>query len=101
MLLSVDAPLTLRFNRSGVKSLENFVHDNDRVMFGVMVSDLTSDDSDLTCLASLQGLVTVHIFNSFKTISGLHSYLEELNLLDPERLRPGWDAYFMVRPCLL
>ncbi|KAG6841759.1 hypothetical protein C0991_007088 [Blastosporella zonata] len=96
MLLSVDAPLTLRFMRSGEKSLERFVQDNDRVMFGVDVSNSSlSDFKDPSCLSNLRELVTVHIFNSFKTISDLHKHLEELNLLDPERLRPGWDAYFM------
>ncbi|KAG6901812.1 hypothetical protein C0995_007611 [Termitomyces sp. Mi166 len=99
MLLSVDAPLTLRFARSGEKSLEKFVQDNDRVSFGVDLSDseeTDSKDSEPSSLLSLRDLVNVHVFNSFKSISSLHKYLEELNLVDSERLRPGWDTYFMV-----
>jgi dCMP deaminase len=34
--------------------------------------------------------------NNFKTIADLEAHLEEVNLLDPERMRPGWDGYFMV-----
>ena len=37
----------------------------------------------------------VHVVNSFETISGLYDHLGEMNLLDGERLRPGWDTYFM------
>ncbi|KAH0591034.1 hypothetical protein H2248_001144 [Termitomyces sp. 'cryptogamus'] len=97
MLLSIDGPLTLRFMRSGEESLEKFVRDNDRVSFGVGVSDPAKTDFDeSSSLLSLRDLVNIHVFNSFKTIPSLHKHLEELNVLDPERLRPGWDAYFMT-----
>lgn len=33
--------------------------------------------------------------NAFQTIPALHDHLGEINLLDPDRLRPGWDTYFM------
>ncbi|KAI9060556.1 hypothetical protein FKP32DRAFT_1613547 [Trametes sanguinea] len=46
-------------------------------------------------LESLSQLASVHVVNSFETISGLQDHLTELNLLDSERLRPGWDTYFM------
>ncbi|KAI0715347.1 cytidine deaminase-like protein [Earliella scabrosa] len=40
-------------------------------------------------------LASVHVVNSFESVSGLHDHLEQINLLDSERLRPGWDTYFM------
>ena len=43
-------------------------------------------------------MATVSICNNFPTIDALCAHLDELNLLDEERLRPGWDMYFMVSP---
>ena len=40
-------------------------------------------------------MVTVHIVNSFESIPQLYEHLDELDLSNPERLRPGWDTYFM------
>ncbi|KAG6837678.1 hypothetical protein H0H93_004954 [Arthromyces matolae] len=91
MLISIDAPLTLRYIRSGETSLEKFVEENDRDTYGVDVSE-----ADSSSLLSLRELIDAHIFNSFKTVSAFHKHLDDLNLLDPERLRPGWDTYFMT-----
>lgn len=38
------------------------------------------------------------VMNNFPDVQELERYLDELNLTDGERLRPGWDTYFMVRP---
>lgn len=46
-------------------------------------------------LSSLNHLVKLHVVNSFDSFRALHAHLDRLNLLNPERLRPGWDAYFM------
>jgi dCMP deaminase len=46
-------------------------------------------------------LVNIHISNNFDSPSMLHSYLDDLNLLDPGHLRPQWDAYFMVGAFIL
>jgi dCMP deaminase len=46
-------------------------------------------------------LVNIHISNNFDSPSMLHSYLDDLNLLDPSHLRPQWDAYFMVGAFIL
>ena len=37
----------------------------------------------------------VKLVNSTSSLEGLHHSLDRLNLLDEERLRPGWDQYFM------
>ena len=49
--------------------------------------------------SSLHGLAPpcyVHIANPYRTIPEFYEYLRSVDLLNPERLRPGWDTYFMV-----
>jgi hypothetical protein len=55
-------------------------------------------NSAMTDFSRVMSLATVKVDNCFPTIEGLWTYLESLNLLDEERLRPGWDTYFMVSP---
>jgi len=104
MIVSIDAPLLIRFRRCdnmGI-TLEDFVREHDYHYYG------TSDASAETprkvtfertagrpALSTLNGLVNLHIVNSFDSMRTLHSHLDQLDLLDPERLRPEWDAYFM------
>ncbi|KAJ2745225.1 Deoxycytidine monophosphate (dCMP) deaminase [Coemansia sp. BCRC 34301] len=38
----------------------------------------------------------VTIANTFPTLSDLHLHLDHLDLLNPERIRPSWDTYFML-----
>lgn len=40
--------------------------------------------------------MNVHVNNSFDSLSALYSHLDDVDLMDVERLRPGWDTYFMV-----
>ena len=40
-------------------------------------------------------LAHMHVVNNFDTIAALHVHLGQLDILNPERLRPGWDSYFM------
>jgi len=47
-------------------------------------------------LHSLQKYVTLHVVNNFDSLAALYSYLDDINLLDADRLRPSWDSYFMV-----
>jgi hypothetical protein len=47
-------------------------------------------------LHGLQKFVTLHVVNNFDTVEALHSYLDDINILDADRLRPSWDSYFMV-----
>ena len=77
------------------KSLEEFVRDDDRIVFGVDPSSSISVTMH-SSLQNLRDLVDIHVINSFKSVPDLYTHLDSLNLLDPENLRPGWDAYFMV-----
>ncbi|KAH9081730.1 cytidine deaminase-like protein [Lactarius deliciosus] len=45
---------------------------------------------------NLQQYVTLHVVNNFDDVATLHSHLNDINLLDPNRLRPSWDSYFMT-----
>ncbi|KAF7311046.1 hypothetical protein HMN09_00648100 [Mycena chlorophos] len=95
LVLSVDAPLLERFHRFNTSnshpvSLEAFVREDDLRVFGDGPRESTSS------LNALRDLVNIHISNSFQSLSALHGYLDDLNLLDPGHVRPPWDAYFMT-----
>jgi hypothetical protein len=57
---------------------------------------MSMSSSAMTDFSRVMSLATVKVDNCFPTIEGLWAYLDTLNLLDEERLRPGWDTYFMV-----
>ncbi|KAF8216050.1 cytidine deaminase-like protein [Mycena galopus ATCC 62051] len=67
-----------------------FVREDDSIVFGAGLP------VPLSSLHSLGDLVNIHVSNDFSSLSSLHSYLDDLNLLDPGHLRPQWDAYFMT-----
>lgn len=95
MLISVDAPLLVRYSRqrsSEERSLEGFLRENDELVFGQSNDGRFSPSS----LRNFQDLVDIHINNNFNELSELYAHLENLNLLDPQHLRPSWDAYFMT-----
>lgn len=83
-------------------SLEEFVREHDYHYYGVSDASLETPRKTTfggtpgrPTLSSLNDLVNLHVVNSYDSFRALHAELNELNLLDPERLRPGWDAYFM------
>ncbi|KAJ7225355.1 cytidine deaminase-like protein [Mycena pura] len=95
LLLSIDAPLFDRFHRLNSSSarpinLEEFVREDDSLVFGVAQQESPSS------LRSLSDLVNIHIPNTFQDLPALHSHLDQINLLDPGHLRPNWDTYFMT-----
>lgn len=69
-----------------------FLREDDEVVFGTNESGSDGPSS----LRRIRDLIDIHINNNFNDLSGLHAHLEGLNLLDPQHLRPSWDAYFMV-----
>lgn len=119
LLVSVDAPALTRFkryqkytqspskfsffnfsnkkplpssSRNKALTLEQFVADDDRVSFGADSDHITS-----SYLFASYHLCHINVINSFPTPEQLFSHLHSINLLHPDRLRPGWDTYFMVR----
>ncbi|KIL71665.1 hypothetical protein M378DRAFT_64520, partial [Amanita muscaria Koide BX008] len=93
LLVSVDAPLYQRYKRSNKPnaSLEDFVIEDDCLVFGGGHNTSLS-----VSLHNVRDLIDIQIANTFRSRRDFESYLEELNLLDVEHLRPGWDAYFMT-----
>ncbi|KAI0375258.1 hypothetical protein BV20DRAFT_258924 [Pilatotrama ljubarskyi] len=108
LVVSVDAPLLIRYRRSLIwselkPSLEDFIREHDAFYYGPQgrgqhtpsLQTAGPAQRPQESFRSLNQLAHVHVVNSFETISGLQEHLMELNLMDPERLRPGWDTYFM------
>jgi len=48
-----------------------------------------------TGIIAIVGRATIKLVNPDNSLATLHRKLVYLNLTDPERMRPGWDAYFM------
>ncbi|CAE6441196.1 unnamed protein product [Rhizoctonia solani] len=92
VLLSIDAPVLTRWKRSQEKhptnavGLEQFIQDSDQERFG--------NPNPLNDI--LNSISHVSITNRFSEIAPLHEHLESLALVNPERIRPGWDDYFML-----
>lgn len=74
------------------QSLEGFIRENDEIFFG----NSKNGENSLSSLRSIQDLIDIQINNNFNELSELHAHIDGLNLLDPQHLRPSWDAYFMV-----
>ena len=108
LLVSVDAPVSLRWARLKAKSvlyqfrrallievrceerqakspsLEEFVISNDHHLY--------HPKSGFSCLIDR---AEVRLINRTTTMDSLHKTLEDLNLGNEQRLRPNWDQYFM------
>ncbi|KAI5967525.1 DCD1 [Candida margitis] len=84
--ISIDAPLSMRYKRYAKKkqTLEEFVEHNDDTLF-----------NSKSPLLEINNQAQVKIINTSTSIKDLFIKLSELNLLDPSRLRPTWDSYFM------
>ena len=123
LLLSVDAPTLIRFSRYQKYtqtpappskfsffnnrslspsrrlipnlSLEQFIAEDDSVNFGPNSDYVTS-----AYLFASHHLCHINIINSFESVQDLRAHLDDLDLLNPDRLRPCWDSYFMVKKIL-
>ncbi|KAI0688667.1 cytidine deaminase-like protein [Cytidiella melzeri] len=99
MVVSVDAPILTRYRRHIERghqiqdsTLERFVQEHDAHFYGARFGR-TPDG--VSCLRNLRALVDVHVNNGFDTKEDLYEHLEDLDIINGERLRPGWDTYFM------
>ncbi|OOO04511.1 hypothetical protein OAory_01108480 [Aspergillus oryzae] len=93
LLVSVDAPVSLRWQRFRERCrrrqleappLEKFVLWSDRHLYDKNIGRVYLTDR-----------AQVRLFNSSTSLEELHAALMELKLADEERLRPNWDQYFM------
>ncbi|KAJ3010946.1 UNVERIFIED_CONTAM: Deoxycytidine monophosphate (dCMP) deaminase [Siphonaria sp. JEL0065] len=94
LIVAVTAETLVRFNRANscALSLEEFVRKDDAGMH--KPPSLPSKDYSLF---QIMNKASVSINNSFSSLHELHALLDstKVNLLDPHRLRPSWDLYFM------
>ncbi|RDW74744.1 deoxycytidine monophosphate deaminase [Aspergillus mulundensis] len=93
LLVSVDAPISLRWKRFANRcrsrrldppNLEEFVLWNDKQLYEKDVGR-----------AFITDRAQVRLFNSSSSLEELYAALKTLNLADEQRLRPNWDQYFM------
>ncbi|KAI0470687.1 cytidine deaminase-like protein [Xylariaceae sp. FL0804] len=83
---------------SPISDLETFVAASDAHLYSPSSPSSPSPSSSPTCAhLSLMSLATVRLINASSSLPSLHTSLSSLSpsLLDPSRLRPSWDAYFM------
>ncbi|CRG84662.1 dCMP deaminase [Talaromyces islandicus] len=93
LLVSVDAPVNLRWQRFRQRCssrqlepapLEKFMLWSDRQLY----------DRDIG-QAYLVDRASVRLFNASSSLKELYAALETVELPNEERLRPSWDQYFM------
>ena len=93
LLLSTDAPLTVRWRRyrqrastpkQAAISLEDFAMRNDEHLY-----------DPHTGLQPLISRATVRLLNTSSDLAHLYATLGKLDIPNPDRLRPSWDTYFM------
>ncbi|WPK27282.1 hypothetical protein PUMCH_004663 [Australozyma saopauloensis] len=86
----VDAPVKLRYERHCLKrtdqdvSFESFVMQSDELLFDAQ-----------NPLIQINNQANVKVINTSTSLKSLYVKLSELDLMNPARLRPTWDAYFM------
>lgn len=108
LLISVDAPLTLRWRRFQSLRDEHRPRSSHASSSapGLALPDLPDleafvTDSDARLYHPHRGLqplisrATVRLLNTSPSLPHLYATLAKLDLPNPVRLRPSWDAYFM------
>lgn len=76
-------------------TLDEFIDVHDKLHYGCS-SMGTGGKGEMTDFARVMALATIRVDNHYPTVEGLRHHLDSLDLMDEERLRPGWDTYFMV-----
>jgi len=101
LLISVDAPVTLRFKRFNTRcskrelpplSLESFIDADDRLLYGSSPSQSITTTKGT---APLHSRAHLQLLNSHPSIQSYFQFLTTLDLPSESRLRPPWDTYFM------
>lgn len=91
--ISIDAPVYMRYQRYCLRaelqgrtpiSAEAFITRSDELLFNAA-----------NPLVAVINQADIKVVNTTTAISSLYVKLSELDLLNAERLRPTWDAYFM------
>ncbi|CED82548.1 dcmp deaminase [Phaffia rhodozyma] len=112
LLVGVKSGTMVRFERASKVAhrspisldLPSFITADDLSLYGHPTTSLSSSlATSLTLQPTLQAPVQelfdlsgLTIVNNYTTLEDLWAYLEKIDLEDGERLRPGWDRYFMT-----
>lgn len=96
LLVATDGPLRSRYERERRKTpelnLDAFIDAHDALLY----TPGPRTPGEKTDVARVLAAAHVAVNNHFGTVEELYNHLDQLDLLDDERLRPGWDLYFMV-----
>ncbi|KAK3945956.1 deoxycytidylate deaminase [Diplogelasinospora grovesii] len=95
LLISVDAPLTVRWQRFKRVNAYHPEYEGATLDFFVELSDELLYDP-LTGQLPFMSRATVRLLNTSLNLAHLYATLGKLDLLNPDRLRPSWDTYFMA-----
>ncbi|AEO62420.1 uncharacterized protein THITE_2106553 [Thermothielavioides terrestris NRRL 8126] len=118
LLISVDAPLTVRWRRfqARQRSLATSATTSDATSSSPSLSASLADGADPSAITSLEAFATlsdthlyspltgqhpllsratVRLLNTSPSLAHLYATLGKLDLANPDRLRPSWDSYFM------
>lgn len=104
LLVSVEAPITMRYQRGlavcrakGIQpiDLEAFLTQDDRTMYNLSAHDAEQKDTTTTPLYNIMVTSDLIITNAYKDTCALYQALDRLDMTNKERLRPTWDTYFM------
>ncbi|CAG7566254.1 unnamed protein product [Fusarium equiseti] len=95
LLLSVDAPLTVRWRRFQERARQRHSGEPDMSLEDfVAESDMHLYDSQKG-LSPLISRAVVRLLNTSSSLAHLYATLGKLDIPNPDRLRPCWDTYFM------
>ncbi|RUP46151.1 hypothetical protein BC936DRAFT_147295 [Jimgerdemannia flammicorona] len=106
LLVAIEAPIIVRYHRFQSRqiysssNLESFALHNDHTVFGMPLelhsaSSSPSSSPKRLSVHTLTSLADLIILNPYLTLPPLHAHLLSIDLINPERLRPTWDTYFM------
>ncbi|KAG9087594.1 Deoxycytidine monophosphate (dCMP) deaminase, partial [Ceratobasidium sp. 392] len=91
LVFALIEPTTVYSYPEASFSLEQFIQHGDTERFGPRTDPALDSMNDI-----LKGLPHVSVTNNFSSLSELHAHLDSLALRSTERVRPGWDDYFML-----
>ncbi|KAH6649886.1 cytidine deaminase-like protein [Chaetomium tenue] len=111
LLLSVDAPLTVRWQRYQARQQQHLLTTTEADQLKPTKPDQpTPQPATLSSFVALSDAhlydathganpllsrASVRLLNTSNSLAHLYATLGKLDLLDADRLRPSWDAYFM------
>ncbi|KAJ2770859.1 Deoxycytidine monophosphate (dCMP) deaminase [Coemansia nantahalensis] len=118
LVVGVDAPAGLRYRRFCARAaaaqglpltLDEFVAADDDALYKSRAPGPAHDappqlaspvvpavQGSGATLKRVLASANVSIENTFATVEELHAYLDAVDLMNGERLRPSWDTYFML-----